>query len=92
MVLIIQLTSLKSMTDCYNNFLNKYPDLLIHLSIISERLKESGSNFSLIDWSDEIYKYFQYQKLDDETEIQLKNLNEELNQAINLTYIFKYKL
>lgn len=55
-------------------------------------LKESKSNFNLIDWSNEICKYFQYQKVDEETKIQLQNSHEELNQAIDLTYIFKYKL
>lgn len=80
------------MYNYYNNFLDKYPDLQIHLSIISEQQKELQKSFDLEDWKDRIRDYFQYIELDEETEIQLRNLHEELNQAIDLTHIFKYRL
>lgn len=80
------------MDNYYNKFLDKYPDLQIHLSIISKQQKELQKSFDLEDWKQKILEYFQYIELDDETEVQLCNLNEELNQAIDMTYIFKYKL
>lgn len=80
------------MDNYYNNFLDKYPDLQIHLSIISEQQKELQKSFDLEDWKQRILEYFQYIDLNEETETQLINLNEELNQAIDLIHIFKYRL
>lgn len=81
------------MNDYYDKFLEKYPDLQIHLSIISEELKNSKKIYDIEDWQQKILDYIQFQNFnfDKEVQVQFSKLLNELDNVINIIYIFKYK-
>lgn len=49
--------TINELGDCYDLFLKKYPNLQIHLSIISENLKISKESHNLEIWYDKIIDY-----------------------------------
>ena len=68
------------MNNYYNNFLDKYPDLQIHLLIISAEVK-TRRFINLEAWLHEISEYIQYQKLDEKTIIRFNLLIEEFKSS-----------
>lgn len=82
------------MNDYYDKFLEKYPDLQVHLSILSEELKNSKKIYDIEDWQRKILDYIQFQNFnfDKEVQIQFSKLLNELDNVIDIIYIFKYVL